>query len=223
MKHDSTDNFYNLRNAYDVDLSIIPEMVDAALAHFFTKQLWKPMSLTIRIVPEIQNRRNVTLIMGDMKSMHVEENKYLQPCICKRQLEEEIQKLRIHMAFNEIRKRWHEVYSDGTNTEWPYRHDQSMHLYMPRTNSSTSTAKPVFTSIRKRSASFSRDSDQRLKHLLIVDLEKSYSKLIIELAKLQSIFTLKCLPKEGSLKENVQLQFYLILNFVTSALKCYQC
>ncbi|OZC08292.1 hypothetical protein X798_04643 [Onchocerca flexuosa] len=157
MQQDSADNFYKLRNAYDTDLSVIPEMVDSALAHFFMKQLWKPMSLEIRIMPEIQNRRKMTIIMGDKKSMHIEENKYLQPCVCKRQLEEEIQKLRIHMAFNEIRKRWHEIHSGGTNPTWPYGHDQYMHLYMPRSNSGTSTAKPI---IKSRSTSPGSRSDR---------------------------------------------------------------
>ncbi|KAL3990155.1 hypothetical protein ACH3XW_30605 [Acanthocheilonema viteae] len=153
MEQNSASNLCKLRNAYDNDLTIIPEMVDSALAHFFMEQLWKPMSLEIRIVPEIQNRRNVTLIIGDKESMHIEENKYLQPCVCKRQLEEEIQKLRLHVAFNEIRKRWHQVYpGDKATTKLPYKHD----LYIPRTDSSTSTAKPIATD---RSASFNRQNN----------------------------------------------------------------
>ncbi|EFO26657.1 hypothetical protein LOAG_01821 [Loa loa] len=153
MQQDSASNLSKLRNAYDTDLAAISEMVDSALAHFFMKQLYKPMNLEIRIVPEIQNRRNVTLIMGDKESMHIEENKYLQPCVCKRQLNEEIRKLRLHMAFDEIRKRWHQVHSGDTNTNSPYRHDQPMHLYRPSADSTTSTAKPIATAIRK-SASF---------------------------------------------------------------------
>ncbi|CAG9540720.1 unnamed protein product [Cercopithifilaria johnstoni] len=153
QQEDSESNLYKLRNAYDDDLMIIPEMVDSALAHFFMKQLWKPMSLEIRIVPEIQNRRNMTLIIGDKESMHIEENKYLQPCVCKRQLEKEIQKLRLHLAFNEIRKRWHQVYSGDINTKSLYKQD----LYMSRTGSSTSTAKPIATAVR-RSASFNWQS-----------------------------------------------------------------
>ncbi|VDK88880.1 unnamed protein product [Onchocerca ochengi] len=161
MQQDSADSFYKLRSAYDTDLAVIPEMVDSALAHFFMKQLWKPMTLEIRIVPEIQNRRNMTIIIGDKKSMHIEENKYLRPCVCKRQREEEIQKLRIHMAFNEIRKRWNEINSGGTNTAWPYGHDQSMHyLNIPRSSSSTSTARPIITPTQSRSTSFSRRSDR---------------------------------------------------------------
>uniref|UniRef100_A0A915Q303 Uncharacterized protein n=1 Tax=Setaria digitata TaxID=48799 RepID=A0A915Q303_9BILA len=109
MQKDSAHNIYKLRNAYDTDLAIIPEIVDSAVAHFLMKQLWKPMNLEIRIVPEIRNRRKMTLIMGDKNAINIEENKYLKPCVCKRQLAEEIQKLRIHMAFDEIRKCWHEV------------------------------------------------------------------------------------------------------------------
>lgn len=52
-------------------------MVDSALAHFFTKQLYKPMNLEIRIVPEIQNRRNVTLVIGDTESIEIEKNKVI--------------------------------------------------------------------------------------------------------------------------------------------------
>lgn len=52
-------------------------MVDSALAHFFMKQLWKPMSLEIRIVPEFQNRRNMTLVVGDKESIDTEKNKVI--------------------------------------------------------------------------------------------------------------------------------------------------
>ncbi|VDK81820.1 unnamed protein product [Litomosoides sigmodontis] len=143
MQQDSESQLYNLQNAYDNDLTIIPEAVDSALAHFFMKQLWKPMSLEIRIVPEIQNRRNMTLVMGDKESMRIDKNKYLQPCVCKRQLEEEIQKLRLHIAFDEIRKRWRQVYEESVSI--PYEHDVHMHM----TDSSTSTAKPIATAIRR--------------------------------------------------------------------------
>uniref|UniRef100_A0A0R3S1Q9 Uncharacterized protein n=1 Tax=Elaeophora elaphi TaxID=1147741 RepID=A0A0R3S1Q9_9BILA len=163
MQRDSESNLCKIRNEYDNDLTIIPEVVDSALAHFFMKELWEPMGLEIRIVPEIQNRRKMTLIMGDKKSMHIEENKYVHPCVCKRQLEEEIQRLRLHMAFDEIRKRWHQVYSGDANTKSSYEHN----LYVPKTCSSTSTSKPLAVS---RSASFNRRS-------FINTMRSSYSTL----------------------------------------------
>uniref|UniRef100_A0A1I8EV75 Uncharacterized protein n=1 Tax=Wuchereria bancrofti TaxID=6293 RepID=A0A1I8EV75_WUCBA len=75
MQQDSAPNLYKLRNVYDSDLAIIPEIVDSALSHFFMKQLHKPMNLEIRIIPEIQNRRNVTLLIGDKESIEVDEKK----------------------------------------------------------------------------------------------------------------------------------------------------
>ncbi|EJW75995.1 hypothetical protein WUBG_13095 [Wuchereria bancrofti] len=149
MQQDSAPNLYKLRNVYDSDLAIIPEIVDSALSHFFMKQLHKPMNLEIRIIPEIQNRRNVTLLIGDKESIEVDEKKYQHQCVCMRQREKEIQKLRLRMAFNELRKQWHQVYPGDENTVSPYRYNQSMqHLYMRSTNSSTSTAKPIATNIR---------------------------------------------------------------------------
>nr|CTP81440.1 Bm10290 [Brugia malayi] len=116
MQQDSASNLYKLRNVYDNDLTIIPKIVDSALSHFFIKQLHKPMNLEIRIVPEIQNRRNVTLLIGDKESIEVDEKK---------------------------------VYPGDENIVSPYRYDQSMHnLYMRSTTSSTSTAKPIGTTIR---------------------------------------------------------------------------
>ncbi|VIO89757.1 Uncharacterized protein BM_BM8138 [Brugia malayi] len=149
MQQDSASNLYKLRNVYDNDLTIIPKIVDSALSHFFIKQLHKPMNLEIRIVPEIQNRRNVTLLIGDKESIEVDEKKYQHQCVCERQRDKEIQKLRLRMAFNELRKQWHRVYPGDENIVSPYRYDQSMHnLYMRSTTSSTSTAKPIGTTIR---------------------------------------------------------------------------
>ncbi|VDN02920.1 unnamed protein product [Thelazia callipaeda] len=151
-------NFYKLRNAYDTDLTVIPDIVDSALGHFLMKPSWEATSLEIRIVPKFRNRRKATFIMGKAEAIHIEENKYSHPCVCKRQFEEDVQKYRLHMAFNEIRRLWQKIYGGNLNFTSASLWGNDYDSYMPNFENSTSTAKPICADSRGGSASFGHQS-----------------------------------------------------------------